>query len=88
MEVGRTYAVKNVIVCNALPRESFYLQLQDEELNDLLRCMCSFLDNDTHVDKDRNIVLSKHIDDRAHFNSAGDDLLWRNVVDLLNSLSR
>ena len=92
VEVCRTYAVKEIIVCNVLPRESFYLQLRRKELNDLLRSLCSlqnvhFLDNDRHADKDRNIVLSKHIDDGVHLNSAGDDLLRRNIVDVLNSLS-
>ena len=92
VEVCRTYSVKEIIVCNVLPRESFHLQLRRKELNDILRSLCSlqnvrFLDNDNHADEGRNIVLSKHIADGVHLNSAGDDLLMRNLIDLLNSLS-
>ena len=56
----------------------------------MLRDLCSlqnvrFLDNDRQVEKERNIVLSKHIDsDGVHLNGEGSDLLRDNIVDLLN----
>ena len=45
-----------------------------------------FLDNDKQMKKEKNIVLSKHIDgDGVHLNGEGSDLLRDNIVDLLNS---
>ena len=92
VEVCRTYDVQEIIVCSVLPREQAFLQLRRKELNDVLRNVCSlqnihFLDNDRQAEKDRNIVLSKHIDgDGVHLNGEGSDLLRDNIVDLLNSL--
>ena len=93
VEVCRSYSVKEIIVCNVLPRESFHLQLRRKELNDVLRSLCSilnvhFLDTDNQLDTKRNIVLSKHIDeDGVHLNSLGSDLLRDNIVDYLNCLA-
>ena len=93
VEVCRMYSVKEIIVCNVLPRESFHLQLRRKELNDLLKSLCSvqnvhFLDTDGQADKRRNIVLSKHIEeDGVHLNSIGSDILRDNIVDCLNSLN-
>ena len=92
VEVCRSYDVKEIVVCSALPREQAFLQLRRKELNDLLRDLCAlqnihFLDNDRQREKDRNIVLSKHIDgDGVHLNGEGSDLLRDNIVDLLNTL--
>ena len=92
VEVCRTYNVKEIVVCSVLPREQAFLQLRRKELNDVLRDLCSvqnihFLDNDRQKEKERNIVLSKHIDgDGVHLNGEGSDLLRDNIVDLLNTL--
>ena len=91
VEVCRTYDVKEIIVCSVLPREQAFLQLRRKELNDVLRELCfvqnvHFLDNDRQMVKERNIVLSQHIDgDGVHLNGEGSDLLRDNIVDLLNS---
>ena len=85
--------MKEIIVCSVLPGEQACLQLRRKDLNDLLRNLCCmqnvhFLDNDRQMEKERNIVLSKHIDgDGVHLNGEGSDLLRDNIVELLNSFN-
>ena len=88
----KDHGVERVVVSNVLPREPAVYQLRRKELNDILRSICElqnvfFLDNDRHVDMERRIVLSKHIDyDGVHFNEAGSNMFRDNVAEILNSI--
>ena len=88
----KDHGVERVVVSNVLPREQAVYQLRRKELNDILRSICElqnvfFLDNDRHVDMERRIVLSKHIDyDGVHFNAAGSEMFRDNIAEILNSI--
>ena len=87
----KQHGVERIIVSNVLPRESAVYQLRRKEVNDILRSLCDlqnivFLDNDRHVDVEKRIILSKHIDyDGVHFNDSGSIRFRDNIIDTLNT---
>ena len=90
--ICKEYDVRNICVTSVLPREQAYMQLRRKDLNTLLRGLCLlhnfiFIDTDNNIDRDKRIILSKHIcGDGVHLNDCGTDLLSQIFLDALNSI--
>ena len=84
LECVNNYGVAEVCISSILPRGYSIFQRNRRFLNNILRELCvehgfTFIEND-------NIFYSDHIDikDSVHLNSAGTEILTRNLLEVLN----
>ena len=81
-----SYGVTNVVISSVLPRKNSLFQNNRHTLNIMLKELC-VMNNFIFIEND-DILLKPHVHhDGVHLNDTGTQLLYRNILNVLNVLN-